>query len=187
MIQFRDPESKNFRGENPRVTRVDVIGGEIRGPAADRNSDRNETAKVLARIDDKQWIRKGDVFTISMTLPPIDRNVYIRVRGTNAADLEPPMDTAGENPWADLWFYRTRSSSRSARRFEPRDKRVLPREKVFQRHRPVAFMSMRRSASDSDPGVCCVTISSALRSSSSSIPSSSKSHRSGLNPITIGS
>ena len=104
-IQLLDPESKNVRGENPRVSRVDVISGEIRGPAADRNSDRNETTTVIARFDEKRWTRQGDSLTISMTLPPLDTNIYVRVRGTSTSDLEPPMDTAGENPWADLWFY----------------------------------------------------------------------------------
>jgi hypothetical protein len=104
-IQFRDPESTNARGENTRVSRVDVIVGDVRGPSADRNADRNETTKVIARFSEKQWTRKGDVSTISMTIQARDRNIYVRVRGTSTEDLEPPMDTPGENPWADLWFY----------------------------------------------------------------------------------
>ena len=31
--------------------------------------------------------------------------MYVRVRGTNTTDLEPRMDTLGEIPWNDLWFY----------------------------------------------------------------------------------
>ncbi len=34
-----------------------------------------------------------------------DRDVYIRVRGTSTQDTAPRMDTPGEDPWADLWFY----------------------------------------------------------------------------------
>ena len=30
-IRFRDPDGKNFRGENPRVARVDLIRGDVRG------------------------------------------------------------------------------------------------------------------------------------------------------------
>jgi hypothetical protein len=105
MIQFRDPEAKNARGEDPRVSRLDVISGEITGRAADRDGDRNDTTKVIARFDENRWTRKGDVSTMSLTLPPIGRSIYIRVRGTSTGDLEPPMDSAGENPWADLWFY----------------------------------------------------------------------------------
>ena len=73
--------------------------------ATDRNNDKNETAKVIARFTEKEWTRQGDMSTISTSLPPVDRNVYLRVRGTSTADLEPPMDTPGENPWSDLWFY----------------------------------------------------------------------------------
>ena len=104
-IRFRDPQTKNARGENPRVSRVDLIAGDVRGPVADRNNDKNETTKVIARFTEKEWKRDGDKYTIAMTLPQVDRNTYLRVRGTSTADLEPPMDTPGENPWSDLWFY----------------------------------------------------------------------------------
>jgi len=104
-IRFRDPEAKNSRGENPKVSRVDVIVGDIRGPVADRNHDSNETTRVVARFNEKQWARRGDVSTITTPLPPINRNLYVRIRGTSTNDLEPPMDVPGENPWSDLWFY----------------------------------------------------------------------------------
>ena len=35
----------------------------------------------------------------------MERDVYIRVRGTSTEDSEPPMDEPGEDPWGDLWFY----------------------------------------------------------------------------------
>ena len=104
-VQFRDPQTNNARGDNPGVSRVDLIFGEIHGPVADRNSDRNKTTRVIARFTDKQWTRNGEMVTLTTTLPRIDRNAYVRVRGTNTQDLEPPMDVPGENPWADLWFY----------------------------------------------------------------------------------
>jgi hypothetical protein len=104
-IRFRDPETKNARGDNPRVSRVDLIVGDVRGPVADPQTDRNETTKVLARFTSKQWTRDKDSYTINTTLPRLERNIYVRVRGTNTEDLEPPMDVPGENPWVDLWFY----------------------------------------------------------------------------------
>lgn len=104
-IRFRDPEGKNARGENPRVSRVDLIVGEVRGPVSDRNGDRNDTTRVVARFDARQWTRKGEMYRISTTLPHVERNLYVRVRGTSTDDLEPPMDVPGENPWSDLWFY----------------------------------------------------------------------------------
>jgi hypothetical protein len=104
-IRFRDPDTKNARGDNPRVARVDLIVGDVQGVAADPNLDRNPTTRVLARFVDKQWKRDGDSYTITTTLPNADRNFYLRIRGTSTQDLEPPMDTIGENPWEDLWFY----------------------------------------------------------------------------------
>jgi hypothetical protein len=104
-VRFRDPRAQNARGENPQVSRVDVIVGEIHGAVADRNSDRNPSTKVVARFTEKQWARDGEVITINTTLPRTERSIYVRVRGTNTQDLEPPMDVQGENPWADLWFY----------------------------------------------------------------------------------
>ena len=43
-IRFRDPETPNGAGEKPAVRRVDVIVGEVRGPASDPANDRNRGA-----------------------------------------------------------------------------------------------------------------------------------------------
>jgi len=43
--------------------------------------------------------------TVRTVLRTVDRDIYIRVRGTSGDDAEPVMDTVGEDPWADLWFY----------------------------------------------------------------------------------
>ena len=104
-VTFRDPDGKNRHGDNPRVSRVDVIIGDVRGASEDANVDRNPTTRVLARFSEKQWTRAGDAFTFSTTLPASERDYYVRIRGTNTMDAEPPMDVVGEDPWADLWFY----------------------------------------------------------------------------------
>ena len=104
-IRFRDPQANNGHGDNPRVSRVDVIVGDVTGTLADPTIDRNPTTRVLARFSEQQWIREGDWATITTQLPNLDRSMYVRVRGTNTQDLEPPMDTQGESPWSDLWFY----------------------------------------------------------------------------------
>ena len=104
-VTFRDPDGKNRHGDNPRVSRVDVIIGDVRGASEDANVDRNPTTKVLSRFSEKQWTRAGDAFTFSTTLPASERDYYVRIRGTNTMDAEPPMDVVGEDPWADLWFY----------------------------------------------------------------------------------
>ena len=104
-VKFRDPDAKNTHGDNPRVARVDVIMGEIHGPSEDANADRNPTTRVIARFVEKQWKRDGDTYSFTTPLPQADRSFYIRIRGTNTEDLEPPMDAIGESPWPDLWFY----------------------------------------------------------------------------------
>jgi hypothetical protein len=104
-VTFRDPDAKNTHGDNPRVSRVDVIVGEIHGASEDANLDRNPSTRVVARFDDKQWTRDADSYTITTTLPKTERNFYVRIRGTNTQDAEPPMDVVGESPWSDLWFY----------------------------------------------------------------------------------
>ena len=104
-VRFHVPEGKNANGDNPVVRRVDVIVGDVHGPVRDRNSDKNESTKVFARVSEKEWTMQGNSYSFSVTLPKVDRNVYIRVRGTASAELEPAMDAKGENPWHDLWFY----------------------------------------------------------------------------------
>jgi hypothetical protein len=42
---------------------------------------------------------------ITYLLEDMNADSYIRIRGTNGKELEPEVDPAGEDPWADLWFY----------------------------------------------------------------------------------
>ena len=79
--------------------------GAVRGRVANRNSDKNETTSVVARLEAKDWHQDGKFKSTTVTLPKLDHNIYVRVRGTDGADLEPQMDMHGENPWHDLWFY----------------------------------------------------------------------------------
>ena len=104
-VRFRDPETPNAAGENPAVRRVDVIVGEVRGRASDPSVDRNPTTRVLARFTRDALARDGIRYSLEAALPAADHDLYVRVRGTSTADLEPAMDGPGENPWHDLWFY----------------------------------------------------------------------------------
>ena len=104
-VRFRDPETPNAAGENPAVRRVDVIVGEVRRRSAEPSVDRNPTTRVLARFTRDALARDGNRYSLEAALPAADRDLYVRVRGTSTADLEPAMDGPGENPWHDLWFY----------------------------------------------------------------------------------
>ncbi len=105
VISFRDPSIPNANGDDPRVARLDVIAGDVVGPAANRNADRNETARLVARYTSREWKATGDERTITTIFPSVQRSFYARARGTSTSELEPSMDPLGENPWSDLWMY----------------------------------------------------------------------------------
>src|SRR5262245_22251058 len=104
-VRFKDPEAPNAHGENPSVSRVDVIVGQMRGPVDNRNLDRNDSAKVTGRFVARNWKSTGEVHTFKTVLSALQSSAYVRLRGTSTNDPEPAMDPAGENPWTDLWFY----------------------------------------------------------------------------------
>lgn len=104
-IRFRVPETPNAHGDRPRVRRIDLIAGAVRGIFANPNGDKNDTATVVRRFTEPDWVRQGDAYVVKTTLPAAGPGMYIRVRGTSTQELEPAMDQAGDNPWNDLWFY----------------------------------------------------------------------------------
>ena len=104
-VRFLDPDAPNFRGDTPQVQRVDLILGEVHGPATDRTLDRNPTTRVLARWSEADWQSEGDYRVITYRLPALEGPVYLRLRGTNTTQLEPDPDPLLEDPWTDLWFY----------------------------------------------------------------------------------
>lgn len=104
-IRFKDPESPNHHGDNPQVARVDLITGEMPGPALEKSTDTHPEAKVAARFTQSDWEQVGDYKVINYRMPALERDHYIRVRGTNTEELEPALDPRGEDPWTDLWFY----------------------------------------------------------------------------------
>jgi hypothetical protein len=105
-VRVRDPEAPNQRGHRVAPARIDLIVGEIHGPAADRSSDRNPTTRVVRRFIETDWTRKGEILTMAHVLEDVTSPIYVRIRGTaDAAQLEPDPDPIGEDPWQDLWFY----------------------------------------------------------------------------------
>jgi hypothetical protein len=104
-IRFLDPVGDNFRGDDPHVARVDLIVGQILGPALDRTTDTNPTTRVVARWTPDAWEKEGPYRIIRTQLGPFEGPVYLRVRGTNTEKPEPDPDPLLEDPWTDLWFY----------------------------------------------------------------------------------
>lgn len=104
-IRFLDPEGANFRGDTPSVQRVDLIVGEVSGPSAERAADENPSTRVAARWEAQDWQVDGEYRVIRHTLPEVRTPMYLRLRGTSTAQLEPDPDPLLEDPWTDLWFY----------------------------------------------------------------------------------
>ncbi|MBT5146232.1 MAG: phosphoesterase [Gemmatimonadetes bacterium] len=104
-IRFLDPVGLNWGGQDPAVTRVDLIVGQVTGAAADRSIDTNPTTHVLSRFSPQQWHSEGAYLEMSYRMDAVAHNSYLRIRGTNGLELEPAMDPPGEDPWSDLWFY----------------------------------------------------------------------------------
>jgi hypothetical protein len=105
VIRVRDPAGLNFGGRSPEVSRIDLIQGDITGPAADRRQDSNPTTRVVRGFTPATWTREGEWLSMVHMLKDVRRSSYVRIRGTNGAEMEPQPDPPGEDPWSDLWFY----------------------------------------------------------------------------------
>lgn len=104
-LSVRDPQAANAAGRTPDVARLDLISGDITGPAADRATDSHPSAKVLKRFQRGDAAAQGETLSVSHTLRGVQSSFYVRARGTNGEELEPTPDPLGEDPWSDLWFY----------------------------------------------------------------------------------
>ena len=148
-VRFKDPEAKNANSDNPKVARVDLIVGDVRGAVADRNSNRNDTTRVIARFTGKEWTRNGDVYSINYTLPRRDRNIYVRVRGTIPRMPSLRWTRLVRIPGAICGSTRTRFSSRSGSRDAGRTRtyrrRTTPRDLLREMRNQNPFNREERS------------------------------------------
>ena len=104
-IRIKDPNAANTHGDKPTVDHVDLIMGEVTGKVEDRSTATNPTTKVVKTFTEKDWKKNGEYIEITHTLKDVDKDSYIRLRGTNTEQTEPATDPRGEDPWTDLWFY----------------------------------------------------------------------------------
>jgi predicted metal-dependent phosphoesterase TrpH len=104
-IRLRVPDGPNHAGRRPVLHHVDLISGEVSGPAADRQSMTNPTTRVVARFEASGFRREGPYLVRSHRFTNVRRSFYVRLRGTNRDLLEPELDPLTINPWDDLWFY----------------------------------------------------------------------------------
>ncbi|WP_309628448.1 phosphoesterase [Brevundimonas sp.] len=104
-LRVRDPRAANAGGRTPAVDHIDLIVGDVSAPGNDRDADANPTTRVERRFTAADWTVEGEVLTMTHRLPVAAGPRYLRVRGSSTAETEPQVDTPGEDPWSDLWFY----------------------------------------------------------------------------------
>jgi hypothetical protein len=104
-IRLRVPNMPNFGGETPQLHHVDLIAGDIIGPAADRDALANPTTRVVAQLRPPEARREGPYLVFRHRFENVRSSFYLRVRGSNTEVDAPVMDVVGANPWKDLWFY----------------------------------------------------------------------------------
>ncbi|MCO5997325.1 PHP domain-containing protein [Actinoallomurus rhizosphaericola] len=105
----------NWAQFTPTLARVDVIQGDVTGPASDRDAFVAPNTKVVKSYEVGK--NSGSV-TFTYALGAVDKPVYLRLRGTDgnrsavglrgaAVDPHgPAIDALGDaDPWKDLWFY----------------------------------------------------------------------------------
>jgi len=99
----------------PTLARVDVIAGDVTGPVADRDQFAAPGTRVVRSYDTSTATSS---VTLVYDVGPVDRPMYLRLRGTDGNRTAPGLlgtgiDPAGPaqdvrgdaDPWQDLWFY----------------------------------------------------------------------------------
>jgi hypothetical protein len=104
-VRVRVPAKPNFGGRALRLHHIDVIAGDIVGPATDRDGITNPTTRVVAQVSAGEMTREGLYLSFSRRFRSVRKPFYVRLRGTNTDVEAPRMDTPNVDPWSDLWFY----------------------------------------------------------------------------------
>ena len=113
----------NNHGDKPAVDHIDLIAGNVTGPAAKGSASweasTNPTARVVRTFAREDLQDLGDGwYAATCTISGIQGPIYLRLRATNLAPGTPGMTDAQGNPlmdapgdnntaraWASLWFY----------------------------------------------------------------------------------
>lgn len=124
-ISFRVPD-KNANGNKNAVHHIDLIRGDVTGKvapgSAEYNNPTNATTRVAAKFTKCSWSRKdkrSGWHTAQFLVRNVQKDTYLRLRGTNLAPSVANQTDAAGNPlrddlmgtndtakaWADLWFY----------------------------------------------------------------------------------
>lgn len=105
ILRLRVPQRENFGKRRPALHHVELIAGDILGPAKDRDSMTNPTTKVVAQMPAREADRQGEFLVFRYRFSKVRKSFYVRVRGTNTDVDAPQADSLMVDPWEDLWFY----------------------------------------------------------------------------------
>ena len=107
----------NYHGDVPVLAKLDVIVGEVTGPAADRDTFTAPRTRVVQTLPVPRD-PAGGVASFRVPIRTDGRTpFYVRLRGSDGKrvgpGLNPAQDPAGPvvdalgnaDPWQDLWFY----------------------------------------------------------------------------------
>jgi len=113
----------NSNGDHPKVDHLDLIAGNVTGPAvkgeASWEASTNPSARVVSTFDSTSFQSLGDGwYSVTYLVPSVQAPMYLRLRATNLARNTAGMIDAAGNPlmdgtsahahtraWTSLWFY----------------------------------------------------------------------------------
>lgn len=105
VLRIRPARQPNLVGERPLVHHVDLILGEILGPAPHRDTLHHPTARVVQTWRADQARRRDGWLEFRYRIAGLRDSVFLRARGTNTDVVAPRLDPLKIDPWRDLWFY----------------------------------------------------------------------------------
>ena len=89
----------------PTLRHVQFLRGKVTGPIPSNSGDytnaTNPTAGLLAAFDSHNWTTRGNKRIMVVTIPNVQDNVYVRVRGTNLPPSTPAETDIKGNPLND--------------------------------------------------------------------------------------
>lgn len=89
----------------PTLRHVDFIRGNVSGVVAPNNANytngTNASAQVIGTFNSGNWVANGQKRTMVVTIPSVQNNMYVRVRGSNLPPSTPNETDAKGNPLND--------------------------------------------------------------------------------------
>jgi len=118
-IKVRIPATPNWNNQRPTVDHIDLIAGDINNRGqGNKDTLDNPSTRIVNTFNQGIWNdsegKDGIILEIDWTFQGVERDFYIRLRGTNTNDRNttPELDPdrrgqtgPAESPWDDLWFY----------------------------------------------------------------------------------